>query len=123
MPKKASHGLFHNKSFMKGGNMKGGNMNSVLGSQLFSGFWIGKMIEHSTKSNSKNPKKLDVQSIFNVKNPKKLDFEIFVGFLLDFWVGSKQKNPIQSNNPIKIQQKSTKSIQQGIERGLNIQLF
>jgi hypothetical protein len=54
------------------------------------------MIEHPTISNSKNPKKLDVQSMsisnvknsiildiqstFNVKNPKILDFWIFVGF-------------------------------------------
>jgi hypothetical protein len=38
----------------------------VLGSQFFSGFWIGWMIEHPTKSNSENPKKLDVQSTFNV---------------------------------------------------------
>jgi hypothetical protein len=29
-----------------------------LGSQLISGFWIGWMIEHSNKFNSKNPKKL-----------------------------------------------------------------
>jgi hypothetical protein len=31
------------------------------------------MIEHTAKSNSKNPKYLDAQSTFNVKNPKKLD--------------------------------------------------
>jgi hypothetical protein len=47
---------------------------AVLGSQLFSGFWIGWMIEHPTKSSSKNPKKLDVQHTFNVKNPKKMNF-------------------------------------------------
>jgi hypothetical protein len=42
------------------------------------------MIEHPIKSNSKNPKKLDVQYTFNVKNPKKLYFWIFVGYLLVF---------------------------------------
>jgi hypothetical protein len=36
----------------------------VLGSQLCSGFWIGWMIEHPTKSNFKNPKKLDIQHTF-----------------------------------------------------------
>jgi hypothetical protein len=41
------------------------------------------MIENLTKSNSKNPKKLDFKYTFNVKNPKKLDFWIFVGF---FWI-------------------------------------
>jgi hypothetical protein len=59
-------------------------------SQLFSGFWIGWIVEHPTKSYSKISKKLDVQpmfnvknpimfygqSLFNVKNPKKLDFRI-----------------------------------------------
>jgi hypothetical protein len=41
---------------------------AVLGSQLISGFWIGWMIEHPTKTNSKNSKRLDVQSTFNAKN-------------------------------------------------------
>jgi hypothetical protein len=86
-------------------------LQTVLGSQIFSGFWIGWMIEHPTKSNSKNPKNLDFQhtfniknpimldfqSTFNVKNPKKLDFWIFcwifVG-LLD-WIELKKSNPIQ----------------------------
>jgi hypothetical protein len=56
------------------------NSVTVLGSQLFSRFWIGWMIEHPTKSNSKNPKKLDIQSTFNVKNPKKLYLWIVVRF-------------------------------------------
>jgi hypothetical protein len=43
-------------------------LGAVLGSQLFSGFWIGWMIEHPTNSNSENPKKLDFQHTFNVKN-------------------------------------------------------
>jgi hypothetical protein len=56
----------------------------VLESQLFSGFWIGWMIEHPAKSNSEIPKMLHFQSTFNVKNPKNWIF----GFLLDFyWIG------------------------------------
>jgi hypothetical protein len=52
------------------------------------------MIEHpSTISNSKNLKKLDIQSTFNVKNLKKVGFSD--------WIELKK-----SNNPIKIQQKS-----------------
>jgi hypothetical protein len=68
---------------------------AVLGSQLFSGFLIGWMIEHPTKSNSKNPKTLDVYSTLNVKNPKKLIFYwIFIGLL---WIEIKK---IQSNSII-----------------------
>jgi hypothetical protein len=47
-------------------------------------------------------KKLDVQSTFNVKNP----FWVFVGFKLDYWIGLDFFSSIQTNNPIKIQQKS-----------------
>jgi hypothetical protein len=43
---------------------------SVLGSQIFSGFWIGWIIENPTKSDSKSSKNLDVRSTLNVKNPK-----------------------------------------------------
>jgi propionyl-CoA carboxylase beta chain len=40
--------------------------NSIkLNSQLFSGFWIGWMIEHPTKSNFKNPKKFDFWAKFS----------------------------------------------------------
>jgi hypothetical protein len=85
---------------------------TVLGSQLFSGFWIEWMIEHPTKSNSKNLKKLDLQYTFNVKNPKKLDF----------WIFSVQSNPI-------IQHKSSKKSKNpnfwifDIKLVLKIQLF
>jgi hypothetical protein len=66
---------------------------SILGSQqLFSGFWNGWMIEHPTKTNSKNPIILDVKSTLKVKNPKKLDFWIGFDFLVQF-------NSIQSKNP------------------------
>jgi hypothetical protein len=47
---------------------------TVLGSQLFSGFWIGWIIEYPTKTNYTNPKKLDFQHTFNAKNPIMSDF-------------------------------------------------
>jgi hypothetical protein len=39
-----------------------------------------KMIEHPTKSNFKNPKKLEFQSTFNAENP----MFGFIWFLLDW---------------------------------------
>jgi hypothetical protein len=64
-------------------------LRSVLGSQLFSVFWIGWMIEHPTKSTSKSSKK---------KSKKVWIF----GFLLDLnWIiGLNWIFLIQSNNPI-----------------------
>jgi hypothetical protein len=48
------------------------------------------MIEHPTKSNSKNSKKLDFQHTFNVKNPIMLDFQSRFNVKnpkkLDFWI-------------------------------------
>jgi hypothetical protein len=49
----------------------------------FSGFWIGWMIEHPTKSKSKNPKK--VRCSIHVKSKKSKSFWIFVR-LFD-WIG------------------------------------
>jgi hypothetical protein len=80
---------------------------TVLGSQLFSGFWIGWMIEHPTKSNSENPRKLDFQSKFIVKNPIMLDFQSTFIVInpknLDFWIFVELLDRIElkKSNPIK----------------------
>jgi hypothetical protein len=48
---------------------------SILGSQFFSGFWIGLLIEHPTKSNSKQCKNTKKIKLF-------VDFcWVFVGLL------------------------------------------
>jgi hypothetical protein len=99
---------------------------AVLESQLFSGFWIGWMIEHPTISNSKNPKKLDVQSNFSLLQCQKSKK---VGFSLDFywinWIGLDFFSSIQSKNPIPIQQRSKNPFFWifNTERGLNILIF
>jgi hypothetical protein len=63
----------------------------ALESQFFSGFWIGWMIEHPTKSNPGNPKEFDVQC----QKSEKVGFyfRIFVE-LLD-WIGIFKFNPTQ----------------------------
>jgi hypothetical protein len=61
------------------------------GSQLFSNSKNPKKLDVQSTFNVKNPLILDVESMFNVKNPKKLDFWIFVGLC----IRTKKINPIQ----------------------------
>jgi hypothetical protein len=90
-----SHLIFH---FLRQNQLKKIRIN--LESQLLFGFWIGWVIKNPTKPNFKNQKSW----IFNVKIQKCRICWIFIGFM--DWIGLFCS--IQSNNPIKIQQKSNK---------------